>query len=136
MAIIRRTEGLVDMNFCKRSSSAKDMWDQRRATRRPRMRVMSEIKKSLGVYPVGDDLSMQMLGMHGIVYANYSVDKSDLLLAFGVRFDDRVTGKLEAFASRARIVHIVIEILLRLGRINRLDVRGAIQTMLDTPRPC
>ncbi|KAJ4839062.1 hypothetical protein Tsubulata_040990, partial [Turnera subulata] len=63
----------------------------------------------LGAYPVGDDLSLQMLGMHGTVYANYSVDKSDLLLAFGVRFDDRVTGKLEAFASRAKIVHIDID---------------------------
>ncbi|KAJ8752624.1 hypothetical protein K2173_005513 [Erythroxylum novogranatense] len=63
----------------------------------------------LGAYPVGDELSLQMLGMHGTVYANYAVDKSDLLLAFGVRFDDRVTGKLEAFASRAKIVHIDID---------------------------
>ncbi|CAL0309352.1 unnamed protein product [Lupinus luteus] len=63
----------------------------------------------LGSYPVGDDKSLQMLGMHGTVYANYAVDKSDLLLAFGVRFDDRVTGKLEAFASRAKIVHIDID---------------------------
>ncbi|KAL8113975.1 acetolactate synthase 2, chloroplastic-like [Apium graveolens] len=63
----------------------------------------------LGAYPCSDDLSLQMLGMHGTVYANYAVDKSDLLLAFGVRFDDRVTGKLEAFASRAKIVHIDID---------------------------
>jgi acetolactate synthase I/II/III large subunit len=45
-----------------------------------------------------------MLGMHGT-----AVDKADLLLAFGVRFDDRVTGKIEAFASRAKIVHIDID---------------------------
>ncbi|KVI06195.1 acetolactate synthase 1, chloroplastic [Cynara cardunculus var. scolymus] len=63
----------------------------------------------LGSYPASDDLSLQMLGMHGTVCANYAVDKSDLLLAFGVRFDDRVTGKLEAFASRAKIVHIDID---------------------------
>ncbi|KAE8718332.1 Acetolactate synthase 1 [Hibiscus syriacus] len=63
----------------------------------------------LGVFPISDELSLQMLGMHGTVYANYAVDKSDLLLAFGVRFDDRVTGKLEAFASRAKIVHIDID---------------------------
>ncbi len=50
-----------------------------------------------------------MLGMHGTVYANYAINEADLLLAFGVRFDDRVTGKLEAFASRARIVHIDID---------------------------
>ncbi|XP_050375689.1 acetolactate synthase 2, chloroplastic [Argentina anserina] len=65
----------------------------------------------LGTYPSSDedDLSLQMLGMHGTVFANYAVDKADLLLAFGVRFDDRVTGKLEAFASRAKIVHIDID---------------------------
>ncbi|WZZ81060.1 hypothetical protein YC2023_101632 [Brassica napus] len=50
-----------------------------------------------------------MLRMHGTVYANYDVEHSDLLLAFSVRFNDRVTGKLEAFASRAKIVHIDIE---------------------------
>nr|ASL69930.1 acetolactate synthase [Amaranthus palmeri] len=63
----------------------------------------------LGAFPCTDDLSLHMLGMHGTVYANYAVDKADLLLAFGVRFDDRVTGKLEAFASRAKIVHIDID---------------------------
>nr|BAR42286.1 acetolactate synthase [Cyperus brevifolius]BAR42287.1 acetolactate synthase [Cyperus brevifolius] len=63
----------------------------------------------LGNYPSNDELSLRMLGMHGTVYANYAVDKADLLLAFGVRFDDRVTGKLEAFASRSKIVHIDID---------------------------
>lgn len=63
----------------------------------------------LGAYPIADEHSLHMLGMHGTVYANYAVDSSDLLLAFGVRFDDRVTGKLEAFASRAKIVHIDID---------------------------
>lgn len=63
----------------------------------------------LGSYPTGDEHSLKMLGMHGTVYANYAVEHSDLLLAFGVRFDDRVTGKLESFASRAKIVHIDID---------------------------
>ncbi|XP_060186198.1 acetolactate synthase 2, chloroplastic-like [Lycium barbarum] len=63
----------------------------------------------LGAFPTGDELSLQMLGMHGTVYSNYAVDSSDLLLAFGVRFDDRVTGKIEAFANRAKIVHIDID---------------------------
>jgi len=63
----------------------------------------------LGAFPLGHEHSLKMLGMHGTVYANYAVDKSDLLLAFGVRFDDRVTGKLETFASRAKIVHIDID---------------------------
>ncbi|CAI9102652.1 OLC1v1000952C1 [Oldenlandia corymbosa var. corymbosa] len=64
----------------------------------------------LGSFPCSDEeYSLQMLGMHGTVYANYAVDKSDLLLAFGVRFDDRVTGKLENFATRAKIVHVDID---------------------------
>ncbi|PIA57563.1 hypothetical protein AQUCO_00600343v1 [Aquilegia coerulea] len=63
----------------------------------------------LGSFPGSDELSLHMLGMHGTVYANYAVDKADLLLAFGVRFDDRVTGKIEAFASRSKIVHIDID---------------------------
>ncbi|BFI39660.1 acetolactate synthase I/II/III large subunit [Marchantia polymorpha subsp. ruderalis] len=63
----------------------------------------------LGAYPESDPLSLKMLGMHGTVYANYAVDQADLLLAFGVRFDDRVTGKLETFASRSSIVHIDID---------------------------
>ncbi|KAM3296446.1 hypothetical protein ACQJBY_038662 [Aegilops geniculata] len=63
----------------------------------------------LGNFPSDHPLSLRMLGMHGAVYANYAVDKADLLLAFGVRFDDRVTGRIEAFASRAKIVHIDID---------------------------
>lgn len=63
----------------------------------------------LGAYPEQDQYALQMLGMHGTVAANYSIHESDLLLAIGVRFDDRVTGKLEEFAARARIVHIDID---------------------------
>jgi len=63
----------------------------------------------LGVFPTDDPQCLQMLGMHGTVYANYAVDQADLLIALGVRFDDRVTGRLEAFAARARIVHIDID---------------------------
>ena len=48
----------------------------------------------LGVFPETHPLALGMLGMHGTVYANFAIDSSDLLLAFGVRFDDRVTGKL------------------------------------------
>ena len=63
----------------------------------------------LGAFPETDPLSLQMLGMHGSVYANYAVNHADLLLAFGVRFDDRVTGKLEEFAKHGQIVHIDID---------------------------
>lgn len=65
----------------------------------------------LGVLPTHDEanMSLGMLGMHGTVYANYAIDSADLLIALGVRFDDRVTGKLESFATHARIIHIDID---------------------------
>ncbi len=63
----------------------------------------------LGAFPADDEQSLHMLGMHGTVYSNYAVDESDLLLAFGVRFDDRVTGKLEEFAKHGKIVHVDID---------------------------
>ncbi len=63
----------------------------------------------LGAFPRGELLSLDMLGMHGSVYANYAVRDCDLLIALGVRFDDRVTGKLEAFAKHAKIVHVDID---------------------------
>lgn len=63
----------------------------------------------LGSYSMTQPQSYGMLGMHGTVSANAAVDGADLLLAIGVRFDDRVTGKLDAFAARARIVHIDID---------------------------
>src|SRR5438876_10363010 len=50
-----------------------------------------------------------MLGMHGTVYANYAINDADLLLALGVRFDDRVTGKVSEFAKHGKIVHIDID---------------------------
>jgi acetolactate synthase I/II/III large subunit len=63
----------------------------------------------LGGFPADHYLCLQMLGMHGTVYSNYAINEADLLLAFGVRFDDRVTGKLEEFAKHGRIVHIDID---------------------------
>lgn len=63
----------------------------------------------IGVVPASHPHHLGMLGMHGTVYANYAVDEADLLLALGVRFDDRVTGKLEAFATHAKVVHIDID---------------------------
>jgi len=54
-------------------------------------------------------LSLGMLGMHGSLYANRCVQEADLILGFGVRFDDRVTGKRDRFANKARIVHVDID---------------------------
>ncbi len=63
----------------------------------------------LGAFPGSDDLWMGMLGMHGTYTANKAINNSDLIVAVGVRFDDRVTGRLNAFAPKARIVHIDID---------------------------
>lgn len=63
----------------------------------------------LGAYPGSQKLSMGMLGMHGTYTANMAVAESDLLIAVGARFDDRVTGKLADFASKADIIHIDID---------------------------
>ena len=63
----------------------------------------------LGAFPGTDPLSLDMLGMHGSVYANYAVDEADLLIALGVRFDDRVTGKLEEFCKHGKIIHVDID---------------------------
>jgi len=63
----------------------------------------------LGGFPGKDPLSMGMLGMHGSYTANMAVAKSDVLIAVGARFDDRVTGRIDAFAPHAKIIHIDID---------------------------
>ncbi len=63
----------------------------------------------LGAFPGSDPLSLGMLGMHGTYRANMSTGQCDLLIGIGVRFDDRVTGKTDAFASQAKIIHIDID---------------------------
>jgi acetolactate synthase-1/2/3 large subunit len=63
----------------------------------------------LGAFPGSDPLFLGMIGMHGTYAANMSTGACDLLLAVGVRFDDRVTGKTDLFASQAKIVHIDID---------------------------
>jgi acetolactate synthase-1/2/3 large subunit len=63
----------------------------------------------LGTFPETHPLSLGMLGMHGTTYANYAISAADLIIALGVRFDDRVTGKLSEFGSQAKIIHIDID---------------------------
>ncbi|MGB7273324.1 MAG: biosynthetic-type acetolactate synthase large subunit [Geitlerinemataceae cyanobacterium] len=62
-----------------------------------------------GAFNENHPLSVSMLGMHGTAYANFAVSECDLLIAVGARFDDRVTGKLDEFASRAKVIHIDID---------------------------
>jgi acetolactate synthase-1/2/3 large subunit len=64
---------------------------------------------ALGAFPETHELSMGMLGMHGTVTANYAVHECDLLINLGARFDDRVTGKLKAFAPHAKVIHADVD---------------------------
>jgi acetolactate synthase I/II/III large subunit len=63
----------------------------------------------LGAFPMTHSLSLGMLGMHGTAYANHATMDSDLIIAIGARFDDRVTGRLDAFAPSAKVIHIDID---------------------------
>jgi acetolactate synthase-1/2/3 large subunit len=94
----------------------------------------------LGTFPEDHELSLGMLGMHGTAYANYAVDATDLLIAVGARFDDRVTGKVSAFAPNAKVIHIDIDP----GEINKVrradvsivgDCRAALVEILPLVQP-
>jgi acetolactate synthase-1/2/3 large subunit len=63
----------------------------------------------IGGFPGTHPLSLGMLGMHGTYYANMAIHNSDLIVAIGARFDDRVTGKVEGFAPEAKIIHIDVD---------------------------
>ncbi|MDD2679826.1 MAG: biosynthetic-type acetolactate synthase large subunit [Candidatus Omnitrophica bacterium] len=63
----------------------------------------------IGGFPATHELALGMLGMHGTAYANHAIMESDLIIAVGARFDDRVTGRLDAFAPYAKIIHIDVD---------------------------
>ena len=63
----------------------------------------------LGAFPGDHPLTLGMLGMHGTATANHAIMESDLIIAVGARFDDRVTGKVEAFAPHAKVIHIDVD---------------------------
>jgi acetolactate synthase I/II/III large subunit len=70
---------------------------------------LTQTLMGLGAFPMEHPLSLDMLGMHGSYYANMAVHNSDVLVAIGARFDDRVTGRVDAFAPNAEIIHIDID---------------------------
>ncbi|MGV8082337.1 MAG: biosynthetic-type acetolactate synthase large subunit [Coriobacteriia bacterium] len=74
-----------------------------------------------GAFPEDHHLALGMPGMHGAKYANFAVTDTDLLIAVGVRFDDRVTGKLSAFAAKAAVIHIDID-PAEIGKNKAVDV--------------
>ncbi len=90
---------------CIASSAAAELTEFARKTGIP----VTTTVHGLGAFPEDDPLSLRMLGMHGTHYANYSVQNSDVLIAVGARFDDRVTGKISLFAPKAKIIHIDID---------------------------
>ena len=93
----------------------------------------------LGAFPAGHELNLGMLGMHGTPTANYAVTESDLIIAVGARFDDRVTGRLDAFAPGARVIHIDIDPTSRSKNIRVHipvvgDAKGILAEMLPLVR--
>jgi len=86
----------------------------------------------IGCFPENHELSLKWLGMHGTVYANNAVNEADLLLAIGVRFDDRVTGKIEAFCEHGTIVHIDIDASeINKNKVVRLPIVADVQRALN-----
>ena len=90
----------------------------------------------LGAFPTDHPLSLGMMGMHGEAWVNQAIQQSDLLLAFGMRFDDRVTGNLASYAPNAKKIHIEID-PAEINKNVRADVAliGDLATVLDTLLP-
>ncbi|BAY81221.1 acetolactate synthase, large subunit, biosynthetic type [Calothrix parasitica NIES-267] len=85
----------------------------------------------IGAFDEHHPLSLGMLGMHGTAYANFAVTDCDLLICVGARFDDRVTGKLDEFASRAKVIHIDIDPAeVGKNRIPEVPIVGDVKTVL------
>lgn len=85
----------------------------------------------IGAVDPENEHSLDWLGMHGAAYANYAVRDCDLLIGLGVRFDDRVTGKVEAFAKDAKIIHVDIDASeLNKNKPAHIPVRGDVKPVL------
>ena len=63
----------------------------------------------IGCFPANEKLNLGMMGMHGEAWVNHAIQEADLLIAVGMRFDDRVTGDLRTYAKTARKIHIEID---------------------------
>nr|WP_082689170.1 biosynthetic-type acetolactate synthase large subunit [Deinococcus actinosclerus] len=98
----------------------------------------------LGAFPSSDPLWLGMPGMHGSVAANRAISEADVLLGIGLRFDDRVTGRVSGFAPNAAIIHVELD-AAEIGKIIRThvpvrgDAKQAAQLLAEgaqpTPRP-
>jgi acetolactate synthase I/II/III large subunit len=84
-----------------------------------------------GAFAENHSLALGMLGMHGTAYANFAVSECDLLIAVGARFDDRVAGKLDEFASRAQVIHIDIDPAeVGKNRVPEIPIVGSVKPVL------
>ena len=90
----------------------------------------------IGCFPESHILSFGWLGMHGMAYANKAVDEADVIVAIGMRFDDRATGVVSSFAPKARIIHIDID-PAEIGKNVRVDVPivGDVKNVLEALNP-
>ena len=94
----------------------------------------------LGAFPASHELNLGMMGMHGEAWVNEAIQDADLLIALGMRFDDRVTGKLETYAPKAKKIHVDID----RAEINKViqvdapligDLRAVMECLLPGVRP-
>jgi len=92
----------------------------------------------IGAFDENHPLALGMLGMHGTAYANFAVSECDLLIAVGARFDDRVAGKLDEFASHAKVIHIDIDPAeVGKNRAPEVPIVGDVrQVLIDLLRRC
>jgi acetolactate synthase-1/2/3 large subunit len=90
----------------------------------------------IGNFPASHPLCLGMMGMHGEAFVNQAIQEADLLLAFGMRFDDRVTGNLKTYARNARKIHVDID-ASEIGKIVEVDVGivGDLKAVLQTLNP-
>jgi acetolactate synthase-1/2/3 large subunit len=90
----------------------------------------------LGGFPASHRLHLGMMGMHGEAYVNTAIQEADLLLAFGMRFDDRVTGNLSTYAARSRKIHVEID-ASEIGKNVPVDlgIVGDLRTVLEALTP-
>ncbi|MEO8499761.1 MAG: biosynthetic-type acetolactate synthase large subunit [Vicinamibacteria bacterium] len=90
----------------------------------------------LGGFPASHPLSLGMMGMHGEAYVNNAIQNADLLLAFGMRFDDRVTGNLKTYAPNSRKIHVEID-AAEIGKNVPVDVAlvGDLRVILEALNP-
>ena len=102
---------------------------------------VAETLLGLGAFPASHPLSLGLLGMHGEAWVNETIQNADLLLAFGMRFDDRVTGNLNKFATHARKIHIDIDPSevnknVKVDQVLIGDLRENLDLLLQTVGPC